>query len=191
MQLAISLPGTSDEATVCSMIPSVLLDAAVERALCEDLHAGDLTSEAVVSEDTAAIARAIAKVTLVACGSQVFARVFYRVDPGLRVEEFVRDGCSVEPGTVLYEVEGSPRSILSAERTALNFVQRMAGIATLMRRFVQELSEGTSTRIADTRKTTPGLRVFERYAVRMGGAHNHRDSLGAGVMIKDNHIRAA
>ena len=173
------------------MIPSVLLHEAVEHALREDLHAGDITSEAVVSEDTAAIARAIAKAPLVACGSQVFAHVFYSVDPGLRVEELIRDGSSVDPGSVLYEVEGSARSILAAERTALNFVQRMSGIATLTRSFVQELPENSGTRITDTRKTTPGLRAFERYAVRVGGAHNHRDSLGSGIMIKDNHIRAA
>jgi len=173
------------------VIPNVLLRQAVERALLEDLHAGDLTTEITVIADTAAIGQALAKQRLVACGSQVFASVFYTVDPGLRVEELVPDGSWVEPGQALYRVEGAARSILMAERTALNFVQRMSGIASLTRRYVGELPVGSKTRIVDTRKTTPGLRAFERYAVRCGGAHNHRDSLGAGILIKDNHISAA
>lgn len=172
------------------MIPSVLLQQAVDRALGEDLHAGDVTSEALVDEDVQCVARAVAKQPLVACGSDVFARVFYTVDPTLRVEEFVSDGQQVAAGTALYCVEGTARSVLTGERTALNFVQRLAGIATLARRFVERLPAGSKTRIVDTRKTTPGLRAFERYAVRTGGARNHRDSLGAGVLIKDNHIAA-
>lgn len=185
-----ALPGTSDKVTVCSVIPEVFLQRAIERALEEDLHAGDLTSDALVPTEVRALATAVAKADLVACGSVVFARVFYSVDPGLRVEELVADGERVSAGTALYRVEGAARSILVAERTALNFVQRMAGIATLARQCVERLPAGTKTRIADTRKTTPGLRVFERYAVKTGGAANHRDSLGAGVMIKDNHIAA-
>ena len=173
------------------MIPSVLLQQAVDRALGEDLHAGDLTSEALLSEDVQCVARAVAKQPLVACGSEVFARVFYSVDPTLRVEEFVPDGQQVPAGTALYCVEGSARSVLAGERTALNFVQRLAGVATLARRFVEQLPEGAKARIVDTRKTTPGLRAFERYAVRTGGAVNHRDSLGAGVLIKDTHVVAA
>lgn len=173
------------------MIPSVLLQQAIDRALGEDLHAGDVTSEALLSEDVQCLARAVAKQPLVACGSQVFARVFYSVDPTLRVEELVEDGQQVPAGTALYCVEGCARSVLAGERTALNFVQRLAGIATLARRFVAELPLGTKARIVDTRKTTPGLRAFERYAVRTGGAFNHRDSLGSGVLIKDNHIAAA
>jgi nicotinate-nucleotide pyrophosphorylase (carboxylating) len=172
------------------VIPSILLQNAVDRALVEDLHAGDLTSEALIGEEVQCLARAVAKEPLVACGSEVFARVFYSVDPTLRVEELVADGAWVEAGTVLYCVEGAARSVLAGERTALNFVQRLAGIATLARRFVEQLPSGVNTRIVDTRKTTPGLRVFERHAVRTGGAYNHRDSLGAGVLIKDNHIAA-
>ncbi|MEZ4221906.1 MAG: carboxylating nicotinate-nucleotide diphosphorylase [Polyangiaceae bacterium] len=169
----------------------VLLDEAVDRALREDLAGGDLTTEACVPPEARAVAKAVARSALVACGSDVFARVFYRVDPGVRVELTVPDGTQVEPGTQLWLVEGSARSLLMAERTALNFVQRMSGIATLARRYVGAITEGSRTRIADTRKTTPGLRAFERYAVRVGGAHNHRDTLGAAVMIKDNHIVAA
>jgi len=172
------------------VIPSVLLQQAVESALREDLHAGDVTSLALVGEDVQCLARAVAKQPLVACGSEVFARVFYSVDPTLRVEELVADGQQVQAGTPLYCVEGSARSVLGGERTALNFVQRLAGIATLTRRFVERVPAGSKARIVDTRKTTPGLRAFERYAVRTGGACNHRDSLGAGVLIKDNHIAA-
>jgi nicotinate-nucleotide pyrophosphorylase (carboxylating) len=173
------------------MIPSVVLRPIIERALVEDLAGGDLTTEATVDEDTRATGRAVAQSSLVACGSEVFAAVFLELDSGLRVERLVEDGEAVEPGTVLWVVEGSARSILLGERTALNFVQRMSGVATQARRYVAALPPGSPTRITDTRKTTPGLRALERYAVRCGGAHNHRDALGAGVLIKDNHLEAA
>ena len=172
------------------LIPTII-DEVIERALLEDLAGGDPTTEATVSEDTIAIGRAIARSSLVSCGSQVFARVFYAIDPSLRVEELVIEGTRVQAGTVLWQVEGSARSILMAERTALNFVQRMSGIATMSRSFVDQLPADSKTRIADTRKTTPGLRHLERYSVRVGGAHNHRDMLGSAVLIKDNHIEAA
>ena len=125
------------------------------------------------------------------CGGDVFARVFYRVDPGVRVERRVAEGERAKPDDVLWIAEGATRSLLMAERTALNFAQRMSGTATLTRRFVDALPENALTRIVDTRKTTPGLRFLERYAVRCGGGHNHRDSLGSAVLIKDNHIVAA
>ncbi len=173
------------------MIASHLLDEVVRRALAEDLAGGDLTSEAVVLPDAIAVADAIAKSKLVACGAQVFARAFYAVDPGVRVEQLVPDGTLVEPGSVLWRVEGNARSLLAAERTALNLAQRLSGTATLTRRFVDALPAGSPTRIADTRKTTPGLRALERYAVRMGGGKNHRDCLGSAVLIKDNHVAAA
>ena len=173
------------------MIVSKLIDDVIERALREDLAGGDPTTEATVSEDTVAVGRAIARSALVACGSDVFARVFYTLDPSLRVEELIEDGTSVSAGEVLWLVEGSARSLLMAERTALNFAQRMSGIATLCRSFVNALPSNGKTRIADTRKTTPGLRHLERYAVRVGGAFNHRDMLGSAVLIKDNHIEAA
>ncbi len=163
----------------------------VERALAEDLAGGDLTTELTVAENVLAVGRAVARQPLVSCGADVFANVFGCVDPSVRVEALVNDGANVEPGQALWEVEGSARSILVAERTALNFVQRLSGIATLARRFVNALPEGSRTRITDTRKTTPGLRHLERYAVRVGGAHNHRDALGSAILIKDNHIEAA
>ena len=173
------------------MIPRHLLDEVVRRALDEDLAGGDVTTDSVVPPDAAAVGRAIAKSPLVACGGDVFARAFYAIDPGVRVERLVDEGTRVDAGTELWRVEGSARSLLMAERTALNFAQRLSGIASLTRRFVDALPPGARTRVADTRKTTPGLRALERYAVRMGGGHNHRDSLGSAVMIKDNHIAAA
>lgn len=169
---------------------SSYLDEVVERALAEDLQGGDLTSAATVLASDRAVGRAVARSPLVASGGEVFARVFYRVDPGLRVERRVEDGDPAQPGDVLWIVEGSSRSILAGERTALNFAQRLSGIATLTRKYVDAIPVETKLRIADTRKTTPGLRLLERMAVRAGGGHNHRDSLGSAVLIKDNHLEA-
>jgi nicotinate-nucleotide pyrophosphorylase (carboxylating) len=168
-----------------------LLDALIQRALEEDLASGDLTTAAIVDAESRATGRATAHAPLIVCGGEVFARVFYRIDPGLRVEQRVPDGSRAAAGDVLWEVEGRTQAILMGERTALNFVQRMSGIATLARAYVDALPEGATTRISDTRKTTPGLRSLERYAVRCGGGFNHRDSLGSAVLIKDNHIQAA
>jgi nicotinate-nucleotide pyrophosphorylase (carboxylating) len=173
------------------VLSDFLLDDVVHRALTEDLSGGDVTSAGCVAEDERAVARAVAHQELVVCGGQVFARAFYRVDPGVRVEEVLAEGSYAKPGDVLWIVEGSARSILMAERTGLNFAQRLSGVATLTRKFVDAIPIGSSLRIADTRKTTPGLRFLERYAVRIGGGHNHRDSLGSAVLIKDNHIVAA
>jgi len=164
------------------------LDALVTRALEEDLIGGDLTSEATVLPDAFGIAEAVAKSPLVVSGGEVFARCFYAVDPGCRVEQHVPDGTLVQPGTKIMTAEGPSRSLLMAERTALNFMQRLSGTASLTRQFV-DAADGR-IRIADTRKTTPLLRALERAAVRDGGGHNHRDCLGSAVMIKDNHIAA-
>jgi nicotinate-nucleotide pyrophosphorylase (carboxylating) len=173
------------------MLALPLLDAAIERAIAEDLGAGDVTTEAVVSGSARGIARAIAKQRLVACGGDVFARVFNKLDAGLRVERRVPEGAHAAPGDVLWIVEGAAASILSGERTALNFAQRMSGIATLAARYVAAVPAGFGLTVVDTRKTTPGLRAFERYAVRTGGAKNHRSDLGAMVLIKDNHVALA
>jgi nicotinate-nucleotide pyrophosphorylase (carboxylating) len=173
------------------MLVPALLDALIDRALEEDLAGGDLTSEACVDPGARATGKALAKSPLVACGSDVFRRVFERIDSSVEVETLVADGTRVEPGTFLWCVRGRARSLLMGERTALNLVQRMTGTATMARAYVDALPPGSATRIADTRKTTPGLRALERYAVRTGGAHNHRDDLGSAVMIKDNHIVAA
>lgn len=173
------------------MLPDFLITDLVDRALAEDLSGGDLTTEALVHAEARGIARITAKSRLVVCGSRILARAFYRVDPGLRVEEYVEDGAGVEPGELLWVAEGRTRGLLMAERTALNFVQHLSGIATLTRSYVEALPQGSKTRIVDTRKTTPGLRQIERYAVRTGGGHNHRDALGSAVLIKENHIAAA
>jgi nicotinate-nucleotide pyrophosphorylase (carboxylating) len=173
------------------VIPLAVLDDIVDRALIEDLGGGDLTSELTVDLAAYARARAVARADLVACGAAVFARTFERVDRSCRTISRVDDGAFVKAGTELWTVRGPARGILAAERTALNFAQRMSGIATLARRFVDAVPSGHKTRIVDTRKTTPGLRVLERYAVRKGGAYNHRNDLAAAVLIKDNHIVAA
>ena len=173
------------------MLSPALLDPIVDRALAEDLAGGDLTSELTVDADTRARAVAVARTSLVVCGGFVFARVFERIDPSARVVLHETEGARVESGCELWSVQGSARSLLSAERTALNFAQRMSGIATRARAYVEALPRGSSTVITDTRKTTPGLRVLERYAVRTGGARSHRDNLGSAVLIKDNHIVAA
>ena len=171
-------------------LPAALFDRAVQIALEEDLASGDLTTEACIEPEARAVAHAVARKAMVACGGPVFSRVFDRVDPTLTVEVHVADGASVAAGTGLWSVRGRARSILMGERVALNFVQRMSGIATAARAQVDAVPVGSKTRITDTRKTTPGLRALERYAVRVGGAFNHRDNLGAAVLIKDNHVAA-
>jgi nicotinate-nucleotide pyrophosphorylase (carboxylating) len=172
-------------------VPLPLIDDLLRRALAEDLGAGDVTTEACVPEAALAKADGVARKAMVACGIPVAGRVFALVDAALRFEAKVAEGTSVAPGTVLWRVEGNARSILMGERVALNFTQRMCGISTATRRYVDAVPEGAATRITDTRKTTPGLRLLERYAVRRGGGHNHRNDLGSAVLIKDNHIVAA
>ena len=171
-------------------LPLVVLDRVVDVALEEDLASGDLTTEACVDPGMQAVARAVARAPVVVCGGAVFARVFSRVDPALQIEARLADGTLAGAGECLWTVRGRARSILMAERVALNLVQRMCGVATQTRAYVEAIPAGTRTRITDTRKTTPGLRALERYAVRVGGGHNHRDDLGAAVLIKDNHIAA-
>lgn len=165
------------------------VDPVIDRALQEDVHAGDVTTTATVAVGARAEAAIIAKAPVVACGVGVAMRVFMRVDPSLRVDIRARDGVAVAVGDTLLSVRGSARSILVAERTALNFLQRLCAIATSTRMYVD--AAAGRCRIADTRKTTPGLRAFERYAIRCGGGHNHRNDLGSGVLIKENHIRCA
>jgi len=172
-------------------LPLPLIDDTLTRALSEDLGAGDVTTESCVPADRLATAHGVARKAIVVSGLPVAARVFSLVDASLQFETRVAEGAIVEPGTVLWTVEGRARSILMAERVALNFTQRMCGISTATRRYVAAVPEGCVTRITDTRKTTPGLRLLERYAVRRGGGHNHRNDLGSAVLIKDNHIVAA
>jgi len=174
-----------------SDLPLPAVDAIVHRALEEDLGAGDLTTDACVSADATAIAHGVARKELVVSGLVVAERVFRAIDPGTRFAAHVAEGARVAAGTALFTVEGRARAILKGERVALNLIQRMCGVATATRRHVDALAPGAKTRITDTRKTTPGLRLLERYAVRAGGGHNHRNDLGSAVLIKDNHIVAA
>lgn len=166
------------------------LDQLVRLALAEDVGAGDLTTESVVPANARGAAVAVAKSELVLSGVDAARRTFFLLDPTLRFEARHADGDALRPGDVAFEVTGSLRSLLTGERTALNFVQRLSGIATLTHNAARAL-EGTGTKLLDTRKTTPGLRALEKRAVRHGGGHGHRTSLADGIMIKDNHIAAA
>ena len=165
-------------------------DHLIDLALEEDAGLGDVTSRAIFSPTHRSRAIIDAKQDLVVCGLEVAARVFARVDPGLKTKALVRDGARVKSGRIILQIEGPTASLLTAERTALNFLQRLSGIATQARRYADGV-KGTGVRIVDTRKTTPGYRALEKYAVRCGGCFNHRSSLGEHVLIKDNHIAAA
>lgn len=167
-----------------------LLREIVRRALEEDVHTGDVTTLATVPATTRARGMLVARQPGVVAGLPVARAAFEEVDGDLVYREAVQDGAHVEPGTLLAEVEGRARSVLIGERVALNFLQRLSGIATLTARYVARIS-GSTARIVDTRKTTPGLRALEKYAVRVGGGRNHRMGLYDAVLIKDNHIEAA
>lgn len=159
----------------------------VEHALDEDVAHGDVTTEALVSENERGRAEAVARAPGVLAGTWVFACVFTTVDPHLQVDIVRGEGSRVEPGERLATVSGALASILKAERVALNFLQRLSGIATETARYVAAVSE-LPVRIVDTRKTVPGMRWLDKYAVRMGGGMNHRMSLSDGVLVKDNHL---
>lgn len=161
----------------------------VRRALAEDIGRGDVTTEATIPAGTPASGRIVAREAGVIAGLPVAALAFQLLDPALRFEQLVHDGAQVEAGAALAALSGEARALLTAERTALNFLGRLSGIATLAAR-CQAAVAGTRARVVDTRKTTPGLRTLEKYAVRMGGAANHRAGLDDGVLIKDNHIAA-
>ena len=160
-------------------------------ALEEDLGRGDVTTEACVPPSVAGRCSFRARTELVVAGGAVIVEVFRQIDPTVSVRDLVLDGTRLPPGGVIAQVLGSAASILKGERVALNFLQRLCGVATLTRRYVDALPSGSSTRITDTRKTTPGLRALERRAVRAGGGHNHRNDLSSAVLIKDNHVAAA
>lgn len=166
------------------------LDDLIRHALKEDIHTGDLTTQACVPELRPATARLVAKEPFVLAGLQVAARVFTLLDPAVVFEALVADGERLQPGAVIARIRGDAASLLQAERVALNLLQRMCGIATLTSGYVAVVS-GTQARIVDTRKTTPGLRMLEKYAVRVGGGINHRTGLYDGILIKENHIAAA
>jgi nicotinate-nucleotide pyrophosphorylase (carboxylating) len=166
------------------------LDRLIEQALHEDIHTGDITTQAVVPGKRQASARLIAKEPLVLAGIHVAEKVFLRLDPAAIFTVLIPEGASAGTGDVLATVVGNASDLLMAERVALNLLQRMCGIATLTSHYVKAVA-GTQARIVDTRKTTPGLREIEKYAVRIGGGINHRTGLYDGVLIKENHIVAA
>ncbi|MDP7619176.1 MAG: carboxylating nicotinate-nucleotide diphosphorylase [Dehalococcoidia bacterium] len=163
------------------------IDRIIERAIEEDLTWGDLTTQSILPPNVTGSAVARAKQRGVIAGIEIAAAVFTRVDGTLFVEVLNTDGVWVEPGTDLLRIEGRAPAILAAERVALNFLQHLSGIATMTALFVQEIA-GAKAKIIDTRKTTPGLRVMEKYAVRVAGGFNHRFNLSDGILIKDNHI---
>ncbi len=166
------------------------LDRIIRRALEEDIGPGDLTTMAVVETGTTARAQLVAKEDFVLSGIDVAARTFILLDGHVAFERLIHDGQSVRRGEVLAWLKGDASVLLQGERVALNLLQRMSGVATLTQQFVSAV-EGTGAAIVDTRKTTPGLRLLEKYSVRMGGGRNHRTSLYDGILIKENHIAAA
>ena len=169
---------------------SNILKKAIERFLQEDIGSGDLTSEAILTPDQGGTAEFVAKGSFVVCGIEtVAALVFKTQNPVIAVVSASRDKTTASPGDILLTATGPVLDLLKAERVALNLVQRLSGIATLTARFVEKVKP-LPVRILDTRKTTPGLRMLEKYAVRVGGGQNHRFNLADGVLIKDNHIRA-
>ncbi len=158
--------------------------------LCEDLGAGDLTTQATVPLAQQARGELLVKAPLVLAGVELFAEVFRILDSGISREILHHDGEVLEPGTIPARIRGSARALLTGERVALNLLQRMSGVATQTQRYVRAVN-GTGAKILDTRKTTPGLRELEKYAVRAGGGSGHRRDLGEAILIKDNHIRLA
>jgi len=165
------------------------VDQLVERALAEDLSRGDVTTEALIADAQQGKASIRAKAKGIIAGTDVARQVFLKVDPELKIDILVKDGGEVNPGDVIAKIEGKAASILRAERVALNFLQHLSGIASETARYVEAV-KGLPAQIIDTRKTTPGLRALEKYAVAVGGGKNHRMHLGDAILIKDNHLAA-
>jgi nicotinate-nucleotide pyrophosphorylase (carboxylating) len=173
------------------MILGFDIDEFVTRVLAEDLgEGGDVTSKATINVDARFLAELAAREPIVVAGLDLAEAFFRRLDPEIVVQELARDGDRVETGAVLMRLNGNAQRMLAAERSALNTLQHLSGIATLTRSYVDAI-EGTGAILLDTRKTIPGLRALEKYAARMGGAHNHRMGLDDGVLIKDNHVAVA
>jgi nicotinate-nucleotide pyrophosphorylase (carboxylating) len=162
----------------------------IQTAIEEDLGRGDVTSEATIPEHVMSQARVISKQDIILAGMEIFASVYSNLDNTIGIKAYHRDGEVISPRASIAELGGHARPLLAGERVALNFLQRLSGIATLTRRYVEAV-KGYPVAIVDTRKTTPGWRVLEKYAVRIGGGKNHRHDLGDGVLIKDNHIVAS
>lgn len=168
----------------------VFTDRLIEEALNEDATAFDVTTIATVPADARCRAKLIAKSRLVVCGLDIFIAVFKKLDPKAKIRRYIKDGDRAKKGDVIAEIFGSARAILTGERVALNFMQRLSGVATLTASFVDR-TKATGSKILDTRKTTPLLRDLEKYAVKTGGGHNHRRDLSEMVLIKENHIAMA
>lgn len=170
--------------------PEFDVDAFVKQVLAEDLgRRGDVTSEATIGQDARFKAKVNARQSMVIAGIEIASAVFRALDSNVQIETLVDDGAPVDHGVTLMHLEGNARAMLAAERSALNILQHVSGIATLTRKYVDEIA-GTGAVLLDTRKTVPGLRVLEKFAARMGGAQNHRMRLDDGVLIKDNHVAA-
>ncbi len=166
------------------------LDRIIENALMEDIHTGDITTQAVVHGSRIMRAGLKAKEAMMLAGIDVAARVFHTLDPGITFTPHFLDGALLNPGDMIAEIAGDASLLLQGERVALNLLQRMCGVATQTAQYVRAVA-GTKARVVDTRKTTPGLRMLEKYAVRVGGGINHRTGLYDGILIKENHIAAA
>ena len=174
------------------LVNPIILDSIIERALLEDLgEQGDVTSQLIFDSDETAQGTFLSKDSGLLAGGPILERLFNKIDPEIQILRLLPDGTPLTPGRVFCSVEGPVISLLTAERTALNILQRLSGIATMARAFRDKISNFPQVMIVDTRKTTPGLRVLEKYAVRVGGGKNHRFGLSDTIMIKDNHIKAA
>ena len=170
-------------------LPEDQIRSIIDLALAEDRVSEDVTSDTLLPAELQGKASIIAKTEGIVAGGEVAMMVFVRIDPSLQIELLIEDGSKVKPGDIIATISGSVTGILRAERVALNFLQRLSGIATLTAQYVAE-TQGLNVAILDTRKTTPGLRLLEKYAVRMGGGKNHRMHLRDGILIKDNHLAA-
>ena len=181
----------TDDFVQTHALPTLLIDDAVRQALAEDLgRAGDITTQATIPDSATATATLVARAAGVICGLDIARAAFRQIDPTIGFESWETDGARVEKGAALARIDGSARAILSAERVALNYLGRLSGVASLTSQYVERIAH-TKARICDTRKTTPLLRAFEKYAVRCGGGANHRFGLDDAVLIKDNHIAVA
>lgn len=171
------------------MMNYLIIDKIIREALIEDVPNEDITSASVISKTSRCTVDLFSKGSGIIAGLEVFKRVF-TILGDVEVDFYKKDGDKVEPKTLIAKIKGNTRNVLTGERTALNLLQRMSGIATITNKYAEKL-EGTNTKLLDTRKTTPNLRLLEKYSVKMGGGHNHRFNLSDGILLKDNHISAA
>ena len=172
------------------MLENIGFDTLIKNSLLEDMNNGDITTDNLIDEQSISTAEIIAKERGIIAGLDIANQTFTFLDKRIQFTKLVEDGALVEKGDIIARIKGKTKAILSGERTALNFIQRMSGISTNTSKYLNKIKQ-YNTRVVDTRKTTPSLRLIEKYAVRVGGGHNHRFNLSDAVMIKDNHIKAA